>query len=212
MRRRWHRAVVAGLIALCCAAGCARHTSAPKPVAKPVAATKTAARLPTWAPKSPSPEFLRACKVLKPLPEEMLLEFAAKNGGDAALLERFRRVMPASYELFGALDDRQIEHLRTTREVRIPVKSMTAKQHAALDHWFETWRAAMKGAGPGLDDWLPSIYKMGGKEDLSNVDVGFTAVKLEGGRIVAGHIVQVYFWVRQPGGKVGEIGSAFAQF
>jgi hypothetical protein len=204
MRRGWCWVMAA---ALCIAAGCARHAPAPKPA---VARTKTV--LPDWAPKHPSPEFLRAARWLKPLPEEMLLEFAGRNGGGPALLERFRRTMPASYELFGALDDRQIEHLRATHEVRIPVKSLTAKQRAALDHWFGTWRVAMEGAAPDLEDYLTLIYKRGGKEDLSNVDVGFTSVKLEGGRIVAGHIVQVYFWIRQPDGNVAESGSTFAQF
>lgn len=202
------RALTVALLLPLTAAGCAHH--APAPEAKPAA--ERSVPLPDWAPKHPSPEFLRACKVLKPLPEEMLLEFAQRNGGGPALLERFRRTMPASYELFGALNDRQIEHLRATHEVRIPVKSLTVKQHAALDHWFETWRVALKGAGPDLEDWLPLIYRKGGKEDLSNVDVGFTSVKLEGGRIVAGHIVQVYFWIRQPDGNVAESGSSFAQF
>jgi hypothetical protein len=203
-------AVIGAVAVLLTLAGCGHRAEPPAP--KAASATKAAVPLPDWAPRNPSPEFLRAAKVLKPLPEEMLLEFAGKNGGGPALLERFRRTMPASYELLGALDDRQIEHLRATHEVRIPVKSLTAKQREALDRWFDTWRVALKGAGPGLEEWLPAIYKLGGKEDLSNVDVGFTAVKLEGGRIVAGHIVQVYFWVRQPGGKVGEIGSSFAQF
>jgi hypothetical protein len=203
-------AVVGCALGLTLAVGCGHRAAPPAPRAKPAA--KEGVPLPDWAPKHPSPEFLRATRVLKPLPEEMLLEFAGRSGGGPALLERFRRTMPASYELFGALDDRQMEHLRTTHEVRLPVKSLTAKQRAALDHWFETWRVAMEGAAPDLEDYLTLIYKRGGKEDLSNVDVGFTSVKLEGGRIVAGHIVQVYFWIRQPDGNVAESGSTFAQF
>ena len=199
--------VLAAVLVAFCMAGCGRR-AAPPP--KP-AAQKSAVPLPEWAPKNPSPEFLRAARVLKPLPDELLQGFAGKGAEGMALLRRYRGTMPASYELFGTLDDRQIERLRTTKEIRIPSKSLTAKQRAALDHWFENWRAVMKGTGPEFEDYLLLIYKRGGKEDLSNVDVGFTAISQEGGHVVPGHVVQIYFWVKQPGGKVIDLGTAFAQ-
>ena len=195
---------------LCMAApGCGRKTIQ-KPASTP-AVPRVALPLPEWAPKNPSPEFLRAARVLKPLPDELLQGLAGKSAEGMALLRRYRGTMPASYELFGTLDDRQIERLRTTHEIRIPTRSLTAKQRVALDRWFENWRAAMKGTGPEFGDYLLLIYKRGGKEDLSNVDVGFTAISQEGGHVVPGHVVQIYFWVKQAGGKVIDLGTAFAQ-
>ncbi len=196
-------------VGVCAVSGCG-HRAAHKPAPTP-AVPKVTIPLPEWAPKSPSPEFLRAARVLKPMPDELLQGIVGKSAEGEALLQRYRGIMPASYEFFGTLDDRQIERLRTTHEIRIPAKALTPKQRAALNHWFEDWRAAMKGMRPELEDFLVSIYKIGGKEDLSNVDVGFTAVSKEGGHIVAGHLVQIYFWVKQPGGKVIDLGTAFAQ-
>lgn len=200
--------VLVAVLTVFCAAGCGRKS--PPQQSKP-AAQKSAVPLPEWAPKNPSPEFLRAAKALKPMPDELLRGIVGESAEGEALLQRYRGTMPASYEFFGTLDDRQIERLRTTHEIRIPAKALTPKQRAALNHWFEDWRAAMKGMRPELEDFLVSIYKIGGKEDLSNVDVGFTAVSKEGGHIVAGHLVQIYFWVKQPGGKVIDLGTAFAQ-
>ncbi len=161
--------------------------------------------LPEWAPENPSPEFVRAARVLKPLPDEMLQGMAGQSASGSALLQRYRGTMPSSYEFFGALDDRQIERFSTTKEIRIPVKSLTARQRAALDHWFESWRTTMKGTGSGFEDYLLILYKMGAEEDLSNVDVGFTA-KGAG----QGHMVHIWFWVRMADGKVNDLGTAFA--
>jgi len=203
--------VLAAVLVAFCMAGCGRKSAQhpPKPVAQSVGVP-----LPEWAPKNPSPEFLRAARVLKPLPDELLQGIVGESAEGASLLQRYRGTMPASYEFFGTLDDRQIERLRTTHEIRIPVKALTPKQRAALNHWFGDWRAVMKGMRPELEDFLVSIYKIGGKEDLSNVDVGFTAVRQQGGHgghIVPGHLVQIYFWVKQPGGKVVDLGTVFAQ-
>jgi len=202
---------VAGAIAVAALAsgGCGRH-----PAQRPAAVVPTpdaATPLPVWAPNIPSPEFLRAARVLKPLPDEFLQGILGKSAEGEALLQRYHAMMPAAYQFFGTLDDRQVERLRTTHEIRIPAKALTPEQRAALNHWFEDWRAAMKGMRPELEDFLVGIYKIGGKEDLSNVDIGFTAVREEGGRMVAGHLVQIYFWVRQPGGKVVDLGTVIAQ-
>jgi hypothetical protein len=191
---------------LCMAAsGCGQKTIQ-KPAATP-AVLKVSVPLPEWAPKNPSPEFLRAARVLKPLPDEALQPAAGEApAGMSAILQRYRGTFLASYEFFGALDDLQIERFRATKEVRIPVQSLTAKQRAELGHWFENYCTVMKGTGPEFEDYLSMIYKMGGREDLSNVEVGFLA---PGGK--AAHIVHIYFWVRMPDGKVNDFGTAFAQ-
>ncbi|MGD0114085.1 MAG: hypothetical protein ABSD48_19685, partial [Armatimonadota bacterium] len=121
--------------------GCGRR--APQRAAGFESARKSAVPLPEWAPKNPSPEFLRAARVLKPMPDELLQGIVGRSAEGEALLQRYRGTMPASYEFFGTLDDRQIERLRTSHEIRIPAKALTPKQRAALNHWFEDWRAAM---------------------------------------------------------------------
>ena len=96
-------------------------------------------------PQEPLAGVPTAARVLKPMPDELLQGIVGKSAEGEALLQRYRGIMPASYEFFGTLDDRQIERLRTTHEIRIPAKALTPKQRAALNHWFEDWRAAMKG-------------------------------------------------------------------
>ena len=197
--------VVPFAAALLLLSGCGEHATQKQPTKKPTETVNVP--LPEWAPENPSPEFLRAARVLKPMPDEALqLPPGEAPQGMNAMLQRYRGTFRASYEFFGALDDRQIERFRATKEVRIPVKSLTARQRAALDHWFENYRTIMKGTGPEFEDYLTFVYKMGGSEDLSNVDVGFLA---PGGK--GGHIVHIYFWVRTPDGKVNDFGTAFAQ-
>jgi hypothetical protein len=147
---------------------------------------------------------MRAARVLKPLPVEIERSLVGSSTEGAALLQRIHRTSPACWEFFGSLDDHQIRRFRTAKEIRIPTKTLTANQRAALDRWFEVWRVAMKGMRPEFEDYLLLIYKMGGKEDLSNVDVGFHAT---GG----GHVVHIYFWVRTPDGKVNDFGTAVAE-
>jgi len=129
--------------------------------------------LPEWAPKNPSPEFLRAAKVLEPdLPEF----FYSRDKDDLAVKAswaRYSRTLPAAWELFGTLSDEQIEAFLTVREVRIPVKDLSHKQRAMLNHYFEVWRKVFKGVSAINtefgDDWLVGLYKLGANEDLSNV-------------------------------------------
>ena len=139
------------VVAVLALVGCS-HRAAHKPASTP-AVPKAAVPLPGWAPKNPSPEFLRAAKVLKPMPDELLQGIVGRSAEGTALLQRYRGTMPASYEFFGTLDDRQIERLRTSHEIRIPAKALTPKHRAALNHWFEDWRAAMKGMRPELQDF-----------------------------------------------------------
>ena len=173
----------------------------PKP-----AAQKSAVPLPDWAPKDPSPEFLRAAKVLKPIPIELERQVVKSAPEGEALLARLRQTYPSAWEFFGTLDDRKIEGFRETKEIRIPAKLLTQKQRTGFDHWLECWRAAMKGGPPEFQDYLILLYKMGAKDDLSNVDVGFTA-KTAGG----GHLVHIYFWVKAPDGKVNDFGTFLAE-
>jgi hypothetical protein len=155
--------------------------------------------IPDWAPKKPSPEFVRAARVLKPWPTDMArdpgrpeAESAARVAADTTLL------WPAAYELFGSLSDAQIErflHERpnwrapndsTPRQVEwhikeghgrvlMAVKSMTPKQRRAFDNYVEAWRKARDMAYRDWPDadYLVRLYKAGARKDLSNVEVGF---------------------------------------
>jgi hypothetical protein len=161
-----------------------------------------------WAPKNPSPDFLRAAKVLKPMPSEKVGGFVG-----AAQAARLVRTYPAAWEFFGTLTDEQIHHFLTSRPVSmpgeesqastrvlIPVKSLAPRQRAALDKYFDEWRRAMSGTyraddprAFGFADRLVALYRFGAKEDLSNVDAGFN---------VAGHSVNITFRIRMPDGTV----------
>ncbi|NIM07264.1 MAG: hypothetical protein GTN69_08650 [Armatimonadetes bacterium] len=152
--------------------------------------------LPDWAPENPSPEFLRAAKVLKPFPPELLRGAAEAGKTSEGVLLRFIRTWEASYELFGTMSDEQIERLRSTGEIRMPVRALTTQQRSALDNWFETWRSAMEGGPLDLQDYLVELYKCGAKEDLSNVEFGFATP--EG----SGRMVHVKFWVKQRDGSI----------
>ena len=81
--------------------GCARKAANPP---KP-AAQKSAVPLPEWAPKNPSPEFMRAAKVLKPMPHEL-----AQNNYPT---------LPSVWEFFGSLSDDQIREFQRLKEVRM---------------------------------------------------------------------------------------------
>ncbi len=179
MRRRWYWAVVAALVALCLAAGCARRAPAPK-TAVPM--------LPDWAPKSPSPQFLRAAKVLKPMPSDFIAQMA--NAIGAAKIARWQVTWVASWEVFGSMTDAQIEQFRATGQVKVPVKSLTKAQRAALDRYFEVWRQNMAGL-PFDRDELVMLYKEGAQRDLSNVDVGFVS---------DGRGVNMRWWITRRGG------------
>jgi len=143
----------------------------------PVEAAKTAdVPLPEWAPPNPSPEFMRAARVIKPWPTEITIagesDLAAK-----AFNARFRRCLVPAWEFFGSLTDDQIGRFRATRDLRIQVKDLTDKQRAALYRVFDTWREQMKGVPDRPEawgtDWLVELYKAGAKEDLSNVEIQF---------------------------------------
>jgi len=150
--------------------------------------------LPDWAPKNPSKEFLRAAKVLKPIPQEA---------------QAYSPLYPVLYEFFGTLTDEQIatflkrkqvslpvadmsEKVRSfakehwdarevegklvfyTHEVGVPFKALTARQRKLFDKVIEAWREDTTGRAGG--DLLVILYKIGAKKDLSNVEVRFSAM------------------------------------
>jgi hypothetical protein len=203
---------VVGIIAIAAAlalAGCGksqRTGGAP-------GATRAGVPLPEWAPKNPSPEFLRAAKVLKPQPDELQPSGAPPE--IAAMASRIRSTYPAAYEFFGTLTDKQVGRFRATREIRIRAKMLTTIQRAALDRWFEGYRRAMTGAAGNLpvpEDYRVALYKEGATEDLSNVDVGFSTVPVGSAPATAStHRVSIWFWVKKPGGNVTQLGYPFAQ-
>jgi hypothetical protein len=166
-------------------AGCGRSTA--RTTTPKASKAVTSIPLPEWAPKNPSPEYMRAWKVLKPTPQEAFAEFAKGDPGKAMLLRRVSKTWGAAYEFFGTLTDQQMQRFLSVKEVRMPVKSLTARQRAGLDNWLECWRREMKGNGSVPDDVLVLLLKMGARRDLSNVDVGFTAQN-------EGHRVHIIFW------------------
>jgi hypothetical protein len=149
--------------------------------------------LPEWTPEDPSPEFLRAAKVLNPLPEE-----AGGSGFPLTI---------AFYEMFGALTDEQIatflerkqaevpadatddtralfketygasevggELVYSRNKVSVPLKSLTPAQRKAFEKVQAVWSEALKAEDK--EDLLVKLYKIGAKEDLSNVDASFRA-------------------------------------
>jgi hypothetical protein len=172
LRGRWLIAVL--LIAVFPPAGCGRGT-ARTTTSK---ATKAAANipLPEWAPKNPSPEFLRAARVIKTWMNESPITDEPEAAGRAIQIH-FQRALVPAWEFFGTLTDAQIEHFRSTKDLRIGVKDLSEKQRAALYRFFDVWRKGFKGvsmANTGFgEDWLVDLYKSGAKEDLSNVQIEF---------------------------------------
>jgi len=184
------------------ALGCGREAATPD---SPVTASQgTRAEsldlppLPEWAPENPSPEFLRAAKVLKPMPEESFN--SPEDRAEAVTWLRYQQTLAAGFEFFGTLTDEQVERFLSAREIRLPVRSLTEKQGLALDQWLDAWRDAMRGEGPH-PDWLVLMYKAGAREDLSNVHVGFDC---------PGHRVHIRFWITLPNGEVLGLGNGIA--
>jgi hypothetical protein len=160
--------------------------------------------LPEWAPKNPSPEFIRAAKTLKPLPKEALVRLSSGQFGQTAqaVVEKFSRTWVADYELFGTLTNQQIDKFKSTGTVRIPIENLRKSQRIALDNYFGVWKEDMTGVGAGVDDMLVMLYESGATKDLYNVDVGFA--KMES------HLVHMCFWVKKSDGKVENVNIYFA--
>lgn len=193
-------AVLIAAVALC---GCGPRAAPPAPKAKPTAVAQKP--LPEWAPEDPSPEFLRAWKVLKPMPtEQPITTNMLESGFTEAVQDRTRRIMwPASYELFGSLTDEHLATFLTKKESSVPYKSLSAKEREALERWFEAEREAGRGSPNEAEDARVLLYKGGAKEDFSNVRVGFGTHDT--------HVVGVCFWIIQPKGRPSQTFWDFAQ-
>lgn len=183
-------------MALC---GCGHRAAPPAPKAKPAQAAQS--RLPEWAPKNPSPEFLRAARVLKPIPADMMQNAGEAMQVPAAVLKRYERWWPAGYEFFGTFSDEQIERVRKTKFLRVHVRDLTPKQRQAFEAFMDARDRAFEGTR--LGEYRVMLYKFGAKKDLSNVDVGFD---------VDARALLIRTWVPTPGapGKSITTGDAFA--
>ncbi|NIM07265.1 MAG: hypothetical protein GTN69_08655 [Armatimonadetes bacterium] len=204
--------VFPGLLVALLTSGCEDRKSYQISTSKPQQTAEVP--LPEWAPKDPSPEFLRAAKVLKPLPTESSEKMPPEM---AVMLVRQRLWRPAAYELFGSLNDDQMQHFLSAKKVRVAVKALTAPQRAALDNWFESYRHAYEGVLPeelqSFEDYRVLLYKHGAREDLSNVDIGFATVPVgsSSSDAASSHSVHIWFWVQQSNGKTQQFGTQFAQ-
>jgi hypothetical protein len=149
-----------------------------------IASAEARPRLPEWAPKHPSREFVRASKVLKPLPLDTLKDPMVGEAENAAKLKAATSILfPAAWELFGTLTDDQVRRFLTSRHVQkvgnrtteykvfaIPFRSLAPAQQHAFDNWV---KAFDKARWAGKEGYLAGLRRMGAKRDLSNVQVGF---------------------------------------
>ena len=132
-------AALAAAVLCALVSGCGRK--APQPAVRP--AQTASVPLPEWAPKNPSPEFLRAAKVLRPLPDELIAP--GKSGPEKQRsLRYYAMTAPWAYELFGTLSDKQIQKFMASGEIRIPIKELTAERRRALDRYFRKTDEANK--------------------------------------------------------------------
>ncbi len=152
MKSRRRVIAIVGVVAswwagACLLSGCGNGHSPKAGGSAPAQSTNASIPLPDWAPANPSREFLRAARVLKPMPSELLDAGARGDPTRAATIDKFTRVWPASYEFFGTLTDDQLKRFLSTGQIRIPVKDLTIAQKTALDNWFSAWQRAMKATG-----------------------------------------------------------------
>ena len=160
-------------VLLMLAFGCSHR--APQPPAAPVPAPKTSIPLPDWAPETPSPEFLRAAKVLRGVPMDAVGRGDMPEQSWRALLGYMRQINPTLWQLFGSLTDAQIETFLTAKQISISVRDLTPVQTAALSAVLDANKGKeIEMSGVSLPDFRTLLYKMGAKQDLSNVTVGFT--------------------------------------
>ncbi len=191
--------VAVGLLGACRGGMFPKKPSAGVKKASPSTKKRAGVLPPEWAPKNPSPEFLRAWKVLTPIPLEALFKYVQGDKAKEAVLRKSRGTWPAQYEFFGTLSDEQIRRFLNRRQIRIPVSSLTPKQRAAMERIFSEWRRVM--AGTEEPDILASLYKCGARQDFSNVEAGFDRGQ---------KFVHTKFWVRVPSAEVRELCTGFA--
>ena len=220
----WWFSLLLLIAALALAPGCGQRQAQQEPPERP--AQTADVPLPEWAPENPSPEFVRAARVLKPTPLETVKSPGRPDAENAARIKGAIIMWLAAYEFFGTLSDEQITRFLQVREmvlppgapggpprsvkgnqIVIPVKQLTDRQRAALDRYFEAVREAYKGQSIlETTDTLLTLYKLGAKRDLSNVKVGFDSAQAGGG-----HFVSIIFYVTRSDGSIDWVASAFAQ-
>jgi hypothetical protein len=187
------------LLALLFAPGCARHTAS-KPAARSGVVTKADTPLPSWAPANPSAEFLRAAKVLREMgtsiPPNPEAPGAQEDLAARAFWRHYDRTLTLAWELFGTLDDEQVDHLLSTKRARLPAKSFTRKQRDLLERYFAVWRQEMKDVPERetewSQDWLVELYRAGAREDLSNVLLTYRVM-------VKGRVAMILYVVKPDG-------------
>jgi hypothetical protein len=143
--------------------------------------------LPFWAPEHPSKAFLRAAKVLRPIPVESYIRRQEADPINGSLFIKCAYTLEPIYELFGLLTDKQIQQFILSKKIRLPVKTLNTAQHKVLNDFFEVFRKTMENEPTIDDDCLVMLYKKGAQEDLSNVDLGF---------VHDGINVYFQFWIR----------------
>ena len=181
-------------------------------------ATPRAGGLPSWSPKHPSKEFLRAAKTLRPVPPEA---------------QEYEPIYVPAWELFGSLTDKQVKQFLTRQQVSRPLaslepgfrkfaeeseegrrvgdklvwylryvqvemKAFSPRQRAIFDALTEAWRTQHRGTPD--EDLLVLLYKSGAKKDLSNVVVDF--------RTLGGHGVYLSLMavIPEAGGRARSVG------
>jgi hypothetical protein len=149
--------------------------------------------LPFWAPEHPSKAFLRAAKVLRPIPLEAYIKWQEAYPINGSLFIRCAYTLEPVYDLFGLLTDKQIQQFISSKKIRLPVKTLNTAQHKVLNDFFEIFRKTMENEPTVDDDCLVVLYKDGAREDLSNVDLGF---------VHDGAKVNFQFWIRRPDGDI----------
>jgi hypothetical protein len=194
MRTHWYRP---GLLAMTVVAlGTLATKAQPKATPTPTPPRKAAPAtrpLPEWAPKDPSREFLRANQLIRSVSLESLKSPRLSGKAQEAALAGSVRWKIGCYEFLGSLDDRQVQRVLAVGEVRIPLKALTKRQRALFDAVF-----LRRG------DLKVSLYRIGAKKDLSNVEVGFHHNYFDGepGKVIA--FISPWCWVRQRDGSVKE--------
>jgi len=174
--------------------GCGQRATKEPPAARPAA--KTSAPLPDWAPKNPSPEFLRAARVLKPIPEDLLRQAGNEAGPAwAVMLPLVHTRWTCGWEFFGSLSDTQVQQFLKAKEVRIRVKLLTPEQKQLMERYFEASRRESQHEPNGGDGILIGMYKQGAAEDLSNVAVGFIFHSEY-------HSVNIRWWTTRANGQI----------
>jgi hypothetical protein len=165
--------LVPAVVTLLVAPGCGQRAAQEKPTKTP---TETATvPLPEWAPEDPSPEFLRAAKLLRAVPMGAVGRGDMPEQSWRALLGYMKQVNPTLWDLFGSLSDAQIESFLAAKRIAIAVRDLTPGQMAALDAVLDANKGdEMDVSGVTVPDFRTMLYKMGAVEDLSNVTIGFT--------------------------------------